>query len=111
MKRQNRPVSISLLLLISPNYTTHRRHQAVVKKGKRIRDSDINNKNTQEWKLEKHAMLIMKNGKKRNNRRNRTIKSRKNQNTWKKGKLQVFGNIGSRHHPPTDEMKNKKRVA
>ena len=35
---------------------------------------------------------------KRNNRRNRAAKSAKNQNAWSKGKLQVFGNIGSRHH-------------
>ena len=46
--------------------------------------------------IEKCAMLIMKNGKKTNNRRNRTIKSRKNQNAWRKGNLQVLGNIGSR---------------
>ena len=32
--------------------------------------------------------------KKRKNRRNRTVKSRKNQNVWGKGKLQMLVNIG-----------------
>ena len=36
--------------------------------------------------------------KKTNNGRNRTRKSRKNKNAWRKGKLQVLGNIGSGHH-------------
>ena len=33
--------------------------------------------------------------KKRNNRRNRITKLKKNQNARKKGKLQIFGNIGN----------------
>ena len=42
-----------------------------------------------------------------NGGRNRTIKSRKNQKALKKGNLQVFGNIGSRHHQISrDERKN-----
>ena len=50
--------------------------------------------------------------KKTNNGRNRTAKSRKNQNTWRKGKLQLLGNIGSEHHQTSeDERKNKKRIA
>ena len=30
--------------------------------------------------------------------RNRTTKSRKNRNTWKKGNIQVLGNIGSGYY-------------
>ena len=49
--------------------------------------------------------------KKRNNRRNRTGKSRKNQNAKKKRKLQVFENSISGHNQISrDERKNKKRV-
>ena len=51
------------------------------------------------------------NKKKMNNRRNRTTKSRKNQNIWRKGKLLVLRNIGSGHHQTSgDERKNKKRM-
>ncbi len=39
---------------------------------------------------EKCAMIITKSGK-TNNGRNRTAKSRKNQNTWKKENIQIFG--------------------
>ena len=38
------------------------------------------------------------NWKKTNNKRNRTTKSRKNQNASRKGKLQVLGNIRSGYH-------------
>ena len=44
--------------------------------------------------IEKCAMLIMKKG---NNGMDRTVRSRKNQNTWRKGNLQVLGNFGSGH--------------
>ena len=33
-----------------------------------------------------------------NDRRNRTIKLRKSQNSWSEGNLKIIGNIGSRHH-------------
>ena len=36
--------------------------------------------------------------KKTNVSRNRTTKLRKNQNTWRKGNLQVLGNTGGGHH-------------
>ena len=49
--------------------------------------------------------MILKMMKKRNNRSNRTAKWRKNQNVWRKGKLQVLGNFGSRHH--LTDMKEK----
>ena len=41
---------------------------------------------------EKCGMLLMKSGKKTNNGTKRTGKSRKKFNTWRKGKLEVFGN-------------------
>ena len=37
-------------------------------------------------------------GKKRNNGKKRTTKSRKNQNAWRKVNLKVLENIGSRQH-------------
>ena len=47
--------------------------------------------------------------KRTNNWRNRTAKSRKNQNGLRKGKLQVLGNIGSRYHQTNwDEIKKRK---
>ena len=45
-----------------------------------------------------------------NNRRNRNAKSRKNQNVWRKGKLQVLGNGGSAHHQTSRDKKKKKRI-
>ena len=40
---------------------------------------------------------------------NRTTKSRNNQNTRRKRKLQILGNTGSKHHQTTgDQRKNKK---
>ena len=45
-------------------------------------------------------------------RRNRTTKPRKDQNTRRKGYLQIFGNIGSGHHKKVERMeKNKERVS
>ena len=40
--------------------------------------------------------------------RNRTTKSRKNQNARRKGNLQVLVNIGSGHHQTSRDEKNKK---
>ena len=34
---------------------------------------------------------------------NRTAKSRKNQNAWREGKLQVFMNTGNGHHQTSDD--------
>ena len=43
--------------------------------------------------------------------RNRSTKSRKNQNAQRKGNLQILGNIGSRHHQISgDEGKNKEEL-
>ena len=50
-----------------------------------------------EFGIEKCAMLIMKIVK-RNNGRNKTAKSEKYQNSWRRRKLQVPGNIECRHH-------------
>ena len=47
--------------------------------------------------IEKYAMIIMKSGK-TNKGRNRTTKSRKNQNAWRIGKLNIPENIGRGHH-------------
>ena len=40
--------------------------------------------------------------------RNRTTKLRKNQNAWRKGNLQVLGNIGSGHHQTSQDERKKK---
>ena len=37
-------------------------------------------------------------GKMTNEGRNRTTKSRKNQNAWRKRNLKILGNTGSGHH-------------
>ena len=61
-----------------------------------------------EFGIEKYAILIIKRGKTTNDGRNRTTKSRKNQNAWRKGNLQIRGNIGSgRHQTCGDERKIK----
>ena len=55
-------------------------------------------------------LLIINNEKSKiNNRRNRTAKSRKNRNTWRKGKLQVLGNIGCGHQTSGDEKRIRKQ--
>ena len=51
--------------------------------------------------------LIMKR-RMRNNSRNRTANSEKHQKTWRKGKLHVFGNIGSGHHQTKIEKRIRK---
>ena len=44
-------------------------------------------------------LLIMKSGRKKNNRRNKIAKSKKCQNAWKKGKkTQILGNLGRKYH-------------
>ena len=47
--------------------------------------------------------------KKIKNERNRTTKSRKNQNARRKGNLKVLGNIGSGHHQTSREERKKFR--
>ena len=60
--------------------------------------------------IKKCAMLIMKSTKK-NNGRNRTATLGKNQNAWRKGDLQVLGNIRSGHRQTIgDDRKNKNSV-
>ena len=51
-----------------------------------------------EFGFELYVMSLMKSTKKRNNERNRTVKSGNNQDAWRVGKLPVLGNIGSKHH-------------
>ena len=42
---------------------------------------------------------------------NKTSKSKKNDNAWREGKLQMLENVGNGYHQPNgDERKNKKRV-
>ena len=78
---------------------------------------DANNKNMQSGYRNgiRHRKMYQADNekwKKTNNRRNKTTKSRKNQDTWKKWKLQVCGNIGSKHHQKSgDERKNNKRLS
>ena len=46
-----------------------------------------------------------------NDGRNRTTKSRKNQNAWRKGNSQMIGNSGSGGHQTSgDKIKDKKRI-
>ena len=40
---------------------------------------------------------------------NRIAKSGKHQNTWRKKKLQVLWNIGSRHHQTSGDGRNNKK--
>ena len=47
---------------------------------------------------------------KTNDGRNRTTKSRMNQNAWRKGKLQVLENIGNGHHQTSQGEKKKKNL-
>ena len=60
-----------------------------------------------EFGIGKCAMLIMKSGKRQINR---TTQPRKNQNTWRKGKLQVLGNMKIGHNYTSGVRKKKKRV-
>ena len=60
-----------------------------------------------EFGIEKCAMLITKSRKRKNDGRNSTTKSRKNQNTQKKGNVHILGNIESRHHWTIGDKKKK----
>ena len=51
-----------------------------------------------EFGIEKYAMLKKKSGKMTIDERNRTSKSRKNQNARKNGNRQILGNIESGQH-------------
>ena len=90
-------------------------HQTVCLKLKRIGDSNTDSNDIQSgdrngiWLGEKCHAYNKKQGK-TNNGRNRTAKSRPNQNTWRKGNLQVLGNIGSGHSQTSgDERINQKK--
>ena len=75
--------------------------------------SNSNNNNNNNNNAIRHRMCQSHNEKwkKINKGRNRTAKSRKNQNARRKGKLQVLGNIRRRYHQTNrDERKNKKRL-
>ena len=64
-----------------------------------------------EFGIEKICHANNEKQKKTNNGRNRTASSTKNQNAWRKGKLQVLWNIRSGLYPTIrDERSNKKRV-
>ena len=63
-----------------------------------------------EFGLEKCAIFIMKSGKPQMTARNRTTKSRKNQNARRKENLQLLWNIGSRHHETRGDKRKKKRI-
>ena len=76
--------------------------------------TDTNNKNIQSGYMDgiRHRKMYHTNNEKlkmTNNGKTRTTKSRKNQNYWRKEKLQVLGNTGSRHHQTSKEkiLKNK----
>ena len=62
-----------------------------------------------EFGIENSVMLIIKSEKKTSNERNRSAKSRKNPNSWKKGKLHVLGNTGSGHDQRIGDDKKKKK--
>ena len=64
-----------------------------------------NNNNNDDNMVEKMYHAHNEKWKKTNNGRNKTAKSKKNQNAWRKGNLQVIGNIGSEQA----EMKEKKK--
>ena len=72
--------------------------------------SDVSKKNIQpgywvEYGREKCAMLIIKRGKRQIRERIELPKFRKNQNTWRKGKLLVLRNNGKRK--PSDKPRWK----
>ena len=58
-----------------------------------------------EFSLEKCDMLMMNSGTKDKERKNWTAKSRKYQIAWRKGKLQVVGNIESGHNQTSRKKK------
>ena len=85
-----------------------------VKNEKRTGDIDANNKNIQSgcwngiWNLQ---MCHAHNEKwqKRYNGRNRTAKSRKNQNSWRKRKLQVLGDFRRGHQQTSGDRKKMRQ--
>ena len=86
-------------------------------KMKKIGDSNVDNKNIHPgyrngiWHR-KMSYANNERGKRRTNGRNRNSKSGKNQNAWRKGKLQLIGIIRSRHQQTSgDERKNKKIIS
>ena len=87
-----------------------------MQKLKRIGFSDTNNKNIQPgyWDGIWHRKMWHAHNKKwekTNNGRNKTAKSRKNQNAWRKGKLQVYGNIGNGHHQTNGDLKKWEKIS
>ena len=63
-----------------------------------------------EFEIGKCAKLTMKKWK-RETTGNKTTKSEKHENIWRKGKLHVPGNTGSGHHQTKrDERKDKNRI-
>ena len=79
-------------------------------------ETDINNKNIQSVYMNgichgKMCDTHNEKWRKTNNRRNRPAKSIKNQNAWKKEKIQALGNIDCEHHQTSgDKRKKEKRV-
>ena len=68
-----------------------------------------------EFGIEKYAILIMRREKEpppqKNDRKSKTAKSRKNQNTQRKRKLQVLENIKSGWHQSIGDEIKKKRIS
>ena len=84
------------------------------KKGKRTGDPDTNKMNTQLWYRNGSEYWKMydadnENWEMRINRRKRNVKSRKYKNSWRVWKLQVFENIGSKHHKASTKDEGKKQ--
>ena len=108
-----------VIINYSPMWSVHQvvsswlRKWININNNSRIGESDTNNKNIQPgyrngiW-YKKKCYADNENWKKTNNRKNRIDKLRKNQKTWRKGKLQVLGNIESR--PPSNKWKWKEKT-
>ena len=60
-----------------------------------------------EFGIEKYSMLIMKKQKTTNYIRNRTTKSRKTWNAWRKGNLQILGDVEIRHDQTCEDERKK----
>ena len=87
----------------------HEWHQTVCQKRKRTGNSNTHSKNIQSehkdgiW----YRKVPCTRNEKQKTTHDGTIKARKNQNTWGKGKLQILRNTGSWHHQTSgDERKN-----
>ena len=59
---------------------------------------------------EKGIKLIMRSGK-RQMAEGIELSNQENHNPWRKGKLQVLGNNGSRHHQTRGDRKNRFKIA